>query len=564
MCGIVGFIYKKEQDLTPVAQALRHIEYRGYDSAGVAWVDNGKISFHKEEGEHATKQNEKHIIDNSIRSTASIGHTRWATHGKATVENAHPHLASDSSFALVHNGEIGNYEDLKNDYDINYENDTRVVVHVLENEIRKAKESDESIEDVVIKVCKTLTGNNNFIFLSKNNFFIAIRQSDQALYIGEDEHGKYVVSDQLAFPKTVTHIREIPKGVYITSDTILDDSFVVARGRIEAEFPPIYPEEGKATEGEIDEIPYVLTRLSNKDQKKELEKAGAYITEAQRVILFGCGTSFYAASLVASYLREKRNIWCEVLDASEGLIDQQEGDIYIAFSQSGTTADVLKHIPRINGLYPLIVITNRVYSPLGSIADVTLDVCAGPEIAVAATKSFVGMISVGYTLAENKNIFEIDIDTVIEENKISFEIENYAKSIIKTKHCIILGEGNDFFLAQEAALKLKEIGYIWCLCEKTGGIKHGPLALVENDVPVILVSSSSDLSDKYEHASTQIVARGGVLLPVIVNLHSKENSLLVRHVIMSIYVYKLALFVSYIQNINPDKPRNLAKSVTVE
>lgn len=561
MCGIVGFVYKEKQSLSGVTEALQHIEYRGYDSSGIAWADSHTIVFHKESGKGATKHSEEYIIKHKITGTVSIGHTRWATHGKATTENAHPHLSSDKSFAIVHNGEIGNYEKLKKKYKVNYENDTRVAVSALEKEL--VTTSRETITESCIRTCATFTGNNNFIFLSKDNFFIALRQSDQALYVGEDERGRYVVSDQLAFPKSVTKVAEIPKGSYITSTSILDKKKYMMRDRIEAEFPPKYPKEGKATEQEINEIPKVLERIIAKDQKKEIKKAITSIAHAKRVILFGCGTSFYAANIVAEYIRSTKHIWCEVIDASEELQEPQEGDVYIAFSQSGTTADVLKHVTRIKNKYPLIVITNRIYSPLGSIADITLDVCAGPEIAVAATKSFVGMITIGYMLAHNKNILSINNAEIKKYSNVSKKIITTLDSVIKAKHCIMLGEGNDYFLAQEGSLKLKEICYTWCLCEKTGGIKHGPLALVEEKVPVILLSSQKEVTDKYTNAYSQVQARGGVIIPIVVPLSLKSN-LLTRHIILSTYLYKIALAISYKKGINPDKPRNLAKSVTVE
>lgn len=587
MCGIVGYLGKK-QNSKKIIEKLKKLEYRGYDSAGIAVMDNGKLKCFKQVG--CIDNLQKEVPDN-LETTCAIAHTRWATHGKATTKNAHPHSSNGGKWTIVHNGIIENYLELKQGLKekINSDTDTAVVAELLE------EKNADTIEDF-INVFSLLDGSYSIVAINKNKpneLFLAKNKSP--LYVAETDGGFLVASDPICFvgvakdyydfvDNDFAHINENGISFYsgkkkITKQkTQLDDSFenFSNNGFEHFMLKEIY-EEPEALERQVKF--YKEHRVFDKFDKNFMKKF-------REVVFVGCGTAYHAALFGANYFRKQLNIKASAEIASEFIYSKpifaSKDMLFVLVSQSGETADTLmaEKIAREGGA-TTIALTNVLYSSLAKRTDYVLPVCAGPEIAVASTKAYVCQLSALYMFSshlKNFNGANIDyFDDILSVSKkaLSFDMKKVDKIAEKIKDQttpIFIGKDLDYITAMESSLKLKEVSYINATNYSSGELKHGFLALVEDGTPLFVFCTESEICSKSINAANEAMSRGAKKY-LITNIKQEsekdvifidDSNELTASILAVIPMQYLAYKVSVSKGINPDKPRNLAKSVTVE
>ena len=506
MCGIIGYCGK--QAAAPLAfECLRRVEYRGYDSAGMATLSNGQLFVKKDVGrlEEIEKKHNLSLLPGNI----AIGHTRWATHGGVTLANAHPHCAATGTIAVVHNGIIENYQELRehlvsNGHRFASETDSEVIPHLIEDEMKKGC----SLESAVLAVAPKLEGSYAFLAVSSRDpDKIVGTRKDSPLAIGVGEHGYFVASDALAFSGLANQL--VP---------LADTEVAVLR----AEGAEFFDAAGKKLvkearyidlkwcdsdkQGyqffmlkEIMEQPQTIAAATNQD-KEAFTKVAMDILRAGQVIVTACGTSRYAA-LVGRYLFSKvGRKFCDVVMGSEFHYFADSVDrntVVLAVSQSGETADVIEGVKRAKAAGAQIVsIVNRPYSQLAEMSHHVIYLNCGPELCVAATKSFISQLVVFYLLAFSMvNSFDKAVTNLKSiTDKVAKAIEwnnDKLKGLsheLKTKNDFYyIARGINFAIASEGALKLKEISYIHAEGMPAGELKHGTLALIEPGIPVAVI-----------------------------------------------------------------------------
>jgi len=595
MCGIVGYITKDFDNKTPevLFNMLKKLTYRGYDSWGFAFKEKNKIKIMKDVGDI-----EKVTLNLNLSSNVGIGHTRWATHGKVSKENAHPHSSCDGNIVIVHNGIIENYKDIKEELEkIGHkfisDTDTEVIVHLIEENYKTKKDLLESIADSF----NILNGSYAFVVISTYlDGIIAVRKG-APLIIGVDKNEAYISSDVISFLENTRNviyledgecgiIKNGPKGIDIK---IFD---VKTKKDVKKEIKNIKWSLEEATKQgfehfmikEIFEQPNAIRNALLQDKNSMLNIA-MEILRAKNIVITACGTSRYAA-IIGRYLFSKiAKKFCDVIMASEfhyfsDSIDKNT--LVIAVSQSGETADVLTGVKKAkeNGA-KIISIVNVVDSSLTRLSDYVIYINAGPEICVAATKSFTAQLIIFYLLAFSMiNNFEyaknklLEISKILEENlkKNNKNIKEIAKKIKDFKDFYYIGRGINFAMASEGALKMKEISYIHAEGMPAGELKHGTIALIEKDTPVIAVCPNDYTF--YETISNveETKARGALVIGISdikdntfdywIEIPSVEE--IFYPIVTIIPLQLLAYHVAVEKGLNPDKPRNLAKSVTVK
>jgi glucosamine--fructose-6-phosphate aminotransferase (isomerizing) len=590
MCGIIVYIGKE-----PAAQilygALKRLEYRGYDSAGIATIDDDKIHIVKEKGklgDIAPKCNET-----TLPGQIGIGHVRWATHGGATKKNAHPHCDNSEKIAVVHNGIIANYEELRSkllsECSFLSETDTEVIPHL----IRHYMDSGLSFEDAFFAMTSELKGSYAILAISASEpGKIVAARMDAPLVIGLGDGANFIGSDVLSFlpyTKKVIYLNE-GEGAVLTKENVTiydaDHKEVVHQAEL------VNWEWKEGNKGsydyymmkEIEEQPRAIRQALLQDDKV-LMKMAMTIRRARQVVFVGCGTSRHAA-LIGRYAFSKiGHIFSDVVMGSEfGYFSESidKGTVVIAISQSGETADVLSGVreAKANGatIYSLV---NVVGSSLARLSDEVLYLNCGPEIAVAATKSFTAQLCLLYQLA-------FALDDRLQEGKsklkdlsavVNSDLEFYSESLPALAYKLrdktdfyYLARGVNFAVADEGALKLKEIAYVHAEGMPAGELKHGTLALISDGTPVVAICP---LDYTYEDSMANLMeakARGAYVIGVS-NAQSLifDDSIKISYceeilypLVTTIPLQLLAYYSAIARGFNPDQPRNLAKSVTVK
>ena len=600
MCGIVGYI-GTEDSKEILLRGLEKLEYRGYDSAGIAVVNNEGVHVFKEKGRIAEL---RQAVDHSVVAPAGIGHTRWATHGVPSQENAHPHQSTSGRFTLVHNGVIENYAILKREYlqDVTFksETDTEVIVQLIE----KIAAEGLDVEEAFRKTVSLLHGSYALALVDnkdKNTIYVAKNKSP--LLVGVGEGFNVVASDAMAMLQVTDQYVELmdKETVIVTKEGVTIktlDGEVVERAPYTAELDASDIEKGTYPHymlKEIDEQPLVVRKIIQEYQNENNELhidadiLGA-MDEADRIYIVACGTSYHAGLVGKQFIETWAKVPVEVHVASEFSYNMpllSEKPLFIFISQSGETADSRAVLVQIKELgYKALTITNVPGSTLSRESDYTLLLHAGPEIAVASTKAYTAQLAVLSILAavtaKTRGI-ELEFDLVQElaivANTMEVlcddkeEMESIALQFLATtRNAFFIGRSVDYYVGLEGALKLKEISYIQAEGFAGGELKHGTIALIENNTPIIALATQEHVNLSIRGNVKEVVARGAN--PCIISMKGLETEE-DRYVIPKVHetlsplaaVIRLQLISYYAalhRDCDVDKPRNLAKSVTVE
>ena len=611
MCGIVAFKGKSFDAGKVVFEGLKLLEYRGYDSAGVALLSENKdLKIFKKQGRVANSENL--FSDANIRSNICIGHTRWATHGEPSDKNSHPILSFNKKFTIVHNGIIENYKELKKiledeGYSFNTDTDTEVLVNFLESCISKSSSVEEGLTFGLSKV----EGAYGIVIMdNKNPENLYAARKGSPLAIGKFDGNFILASDATPI------VKYTDKVIYLDDNSLIKiekDSFKIFDFDLNIKnkkFQKVDVELQKVELGEFDsymlkeivEQPFSLSQtMLGRVKENEITLGGINmyvdkLLKAKRIIIIGCGTSWHAALTAEYFLEKYLKIPVEVEYASEFRYRDPiiyESDIVFVVSQSGETADTLEatKIAKKKGA-TVLGIVNAVGS---SIARETHEGCylhAGPEIGVASTKAYTSQLLVFFMigikaayLKENiskskyqkmiRQLTELP-DKVKETLSDVSSIEKIARKIYKKDHCMFMGRGNNFPAALEGALKLKEISYIHAEGYPAAELKHGPIALIDENMPAVVICTKSDEYDKMLSNVMEIKARKAIVVGIVdpKNFHMKSNfdySIEVPNtskdfspILNQIPLQLIAYFCAIYRGCDVDKPRNLAKSVTVE
>ena len=613
MCGIIGYIGNKKASPILINGLLR-LEYRGYDSAGISTVEKNGLSIMKDKGRVKNLYNLDGI--NDLTGTIGIAHTRWATHGKPSKENAHPHLDNSNNFSVVHNGIIENYNDLRNflidnGYTFHSQTDTEIIPNLIHYYYSKDTQNDDlKVLRAVQKTCKDLKGSFAIQVISSfmPDNLIVIRK-DSPLVIGKGDGENYISSDIpaiLSFTRDFYLLNDYEFAV-LSRDTV--DFYDINLNKIVKPIKTIDWNANSADKNgyenymlkEIYEQPNSIretigSRLPENEPCNfdDLNFTKEFLSSINKMYIVACGTAMHAGLSGKSSIEKLCNIPVTVDIASEfryrnPIIDKNTLCIYI--SQSGETADTIAalKLAKSKGATTL-AISNVIGSSITREADYCIYTHAGPEIAVASTKAYTSQVILLNILAiyfaeilENTSTLELNdlkkeihsLPTKIDEAlKSSGRIETFAKRIYQEKDVFFLGRGIDYNTALEGSLKLKEISYIHSEAYAAGELKHGPIALIENDITVISIITDKKLIEKTVSNIQEVITRGAKTL-IVTNqalptnnfdtiITVPDTNVLLSPILAIIPLQLLSYYISKEKGLDVDKPRNLAKSVTVE
>ena len=602
MCGIVGVV--GNTNATDILiQGLEKLEYRGYDSAGVFLASEGKSQLVKTVGRIAELSSKAE----GVEGTAGIGHTRWATHGKPTEDNAHPHRSETGRFVLVHNGVIENYLEIKEEYLAGHhfkgQTDTEIAAHLIG---KFAEEDGLSTLEAFKKALHIIRGAYAFALMdAEDPSTIYVAKNKSPLLIGLGDGYNMVCSDAMAMIRETNQYMEIhdQELVIVKADSVEVQDYdgnVKERASYTAELD--LSDIGKGTYPyymlkEIDEQPTVMRKLiqAYTDESGQVVVDPAIIKavqEADRIYILAAGTSYHAGFASKKMLEELTDTPVELGISSEwgyGMPLLSKKPLFIFISQSGETADSRQVLVKANEMgIPSLTVTNVPGSTLSREADMTMLLHAGPEIAVASSKAYTAQIAAlaflakavgeangnekakAFDLVHELSIVAQSIESTLSEKEV---IDEKVRGLLETtRNAFYIGRGQDYYVAMEASLKLKEISYIQCEGFAAGELKHGTIALIEDGTPVIALLSDPVLASHTRGNIQEVAARGAHVLTIAEENVAKETDDLVLTAVhpylspisMVVPTQLIAYFATLHRGLDVDKPRNLAKSVTVE
>jgi glucosamine--fructose-6-phosphate aminotransferase (isomerizing) len=609
MCGIVGAI--AQRNVTPIlVNGLKRLEYRGYDSAGLAVLNDKGLERLRRLGK--VKELDAAVAEAGVSGEAGIAHTRWATHGSPSEKNAHPHMSGDD-IAVVHNGIVENYEALRDElrglgYQFTSDTDTEVIVHL----VHQALKENPDFYSAVRTVAARLEGAYALGVLSKDDpdRLIAVR-SGSPLVIGLGFDENFIASDQLALLPVTNRFIFLDEGdvAEVTRDAVrITDRDGKAAERDVHEFDGSYEDAEKGEYRhymlkEIFEQPVALQQTMEGrlgDAAKLVddfgEGAADIFNQVKNIQIVACGTSYHAGMVARYWLEALAGIPCQVEVASEFRYRDHvvpENTLFVTISQSGETADTLAALRETNSPNYLarLAICNVDSSSLVRESELVLLTRAGREIGVASTKAFTtqlaGLLLMTLALGRTKGLSDERINDIQNQMRrlpslveqvlqLDSEIEALSEQFVEKHHTLFLGRGTQFPVALEGALKLKEISYIHAEAYPAGELKHGPLALVDREMPVVAVAPNDDLLEKLKSNLQEVRARGGELFVFAdkAAAMSNDDGLTVLGmpavpecmipIVYTIPLQLLSYHVAVLRGTDVDQPRNLAKSVTVE
>lgn len=599
MCGIVGYIGQLDAKEI-LLKGLEKLEYRGYDSAGIAVMNEAGVHVFKEVGRIA---NLRGAVDESVEATAGIGHTRWATHGVPNQSNAHPHQSASGRFTLVHNGVIENYHLLQQEYlqgvTMKSDTDTEVIVQLVEHFANEGLSTDAAFR----KTLSLLHGSYALGLLDEQDGeTIYVAKNKSPLLVGVGDTFNVIASDAMAMLQVTNQFVELhDKEVVIVKAANVSieklDGTKVERAPYTAQLDMSDIEKGTYPHymlKEIDEQPGVIRKIVSAytvDGELAIDAAiQAALSEADRLYIIAAGTSYHAGLVGKQYFEKMAKIPVEVHIASEFGYNMpllSEKPLFIFISQSGETADSRQVLVKVKELgYKALTITNVPGSTLSREADYTLLLHAGPEIAVASTKAYVAQVAVlaiaAYVEGKAQGVsfdFDLKAELGVAANAIQSiidkkeDIQRVADAVLKTtRNAFFIGRGIDYCVSMEGALKLKEISYIQAEGFAGGELKHGTIALIEDGTPVFALASQKAMSLNVRGNMKEVVARGAN--PIIISMEGMEEvgdsmvlpavQELLTPLVTVIPLQLISYYAALYRDCDVDKPRNLAKSVTVE
>ena len=608
MCGIIGII-GREAAAPHLIDALKRLEYRGYDSAGVATLENGTLTRRRAEGK--LKNLETRLSHEPLNGTIGIGHTRWATHGRPTENNAHPHATE--KVAVVHNGIIENFAELRRELEnkgvkFSTETDTEVIVHLVTEEIQRGASPVAAVKATLPRLRGAFA--LAFLFAGEDNLLVGARKGSP-LAVGFGDGAMYVGSDAIALAPFTDQVSYLEDGDWVvvtrTGAEIHDSSGKVAqRATIKSQASVLLIDKGNHRHfmaKEIHEQPEVVGHtLAN-----YLDMAAGRIElpmqlpfdfrKLDRISIAACGTAYYAGLVARYWFEQFAHLPVEVDIASEFRyrdVPLKPGNLAICVSQSGETADTLASLryARAHKQHALSIV-NVPTSSIARESDVVMPTLAGPEIGVASTKAFTCQLAALACLAiaagrargtlsesDEKSLVQALIEIPRRLNEalaLEPQIEHLARDLAKSKDVLYLGRGTSFPIALEGALKLKEISYLHAEGYAAGELKHGPIALVDENMPVIVIAPHDKVFEKTFSNMQEVAARGGRLIVMtdaegaraakadaMVTLTLPTVHPAVAPIVYAVPVQLLAYHTAVLMGTDVDQPRNLAKSVTVE